>query len=65
MEYYGYKTQVMEFIEMEHTPKNVLLVGRKTDKYVDREHLLMEIKRLKDYYGIEQHYLEKDLMICQ
>ena len=26
LEYFGYKTQVMEFIEMEHTPKNVLLV---------------------------------------
>ncbi|MBR6775155.1 MAG: SAM-dependent methyltransferase, partial [Bacteroidales bacterium] len=24
LEYFGYKTQVMEFIEMEHTPKNVL-----------------------------------------
>ncbi|MBR6878157.1 MAG: SAM-dependent methyltransferase [Bacteroidales bacterium] len=32
LEYYGYKTQVMEFIEMEHTPKNVLLVGKKTSK---------------------------------
>lgn len=30
LEYYGYKTQVMEFIEMEHTPKNILLAGRKT-----------------------------------
>ena len=27
LEYFGYKTQVMEFIEMEHTPKNVLLAG--------------------------------------
>ena len=31
LEYFGYKTQVMEFIEMEHTPKNVLLVGRKSE----------------------------------
>ena len=63
MEYYGYKTQVMEFIEMEHTPKNVLLVGRKTEKPVDREAVLKEIKDLKERYGIQKHYLESVLKI--
>ena len=63
MEYYGYKTQVMEFIEMEHTPKNVLLVGRKTEKPVDRDAILKEINDLKDHYGIQKHYLESVLKI--
>ena len=61
MEYFGYKTQVMEFIEMEHTPKNVLLVGRKTiePNAEEKERILNEIKSLKERYGIERHYLEK------
>ena len=61
MEYFGYKTQVMEFIEMEHTPKNVLLVGRKSDAPVDKEAILKQIEDLKKQYGIERHYLEKVL----
>ena len=59
MECYGYKTQVMEFIEMEHTPKNILLVGRKSDAPVDKEAILKQIEDLKKQYGIEKHYLEK------
>ena len=58
MEYYGYKTQVMEFIEMEHTPKNVLLVGRKTDKEPNRLIISKTISDLKRRYGIQNHYLE-------
>ena len=59
MEYFGYKTQVMEFIEMEHTPKNILLVGRKSEAPVDKEAILKQIEDLKKQYGIEKHYLEK------
>ncbi|MBE6345937.1 MAG: SAM-dependent methyltransferase [Lentimicrobiaceae bacterium] len=61
LEYFGYKTQVMEFIEMEHTPKNVLLVGRKTNEpsAEEKEAVLKEINNLKERYGIEKHYLEK------
>ena len=58
MEYHGYKTQVMEFIEMEHTPKNVLLVGRKTEKTPDRLMISKTISDLKRRYGIDKHYLE-------
>ena len=63
MEYYGYKTQVMEFIEMEHTPKNVLLVGRKTTKQPNKEEILRQIADLKAHYGIGKHYLESVLEI--
>ena len=63
LEYFGYKTQVMEFIEMEHTPKNVLLVGRKTSKETDKESILQQINELKSKYGIEKHYLETVLHI--
>ena len=63
LEYFGYKTQVMEFIEMEHTPKNVLLVGRKAKARVDSEAILNQIETLKRQYGIKQHYLESILPI--
>ena len=53
----------MEFIEMEHTPKNVLLVGRKAKARVDREAILNQIETLKRQYGIKQHYLESILPI--
>ena len=61
LEYFGYKTQVMEFIEMEHTPKNVLLVGRKVGEpsAEEKEAILKEINNLKERYRIEKHYLEK------
>ncbi len=58
LEYFGYKTQVMEFIEMEHTPKNVLLVGQKTSKKPDKAKILQQINELKAQYGIKKHYLE-------
>jgi hypothetical protein len=59
LEFYGYKTQVMEFIETEHTPKNVLLVGRKTSKEPKKAEILQQINDLKAQYGIKEHYLEK------
>jgi hypothetical protein len=58
LEYFGYKTQVMEFIEMEHTPKSVLLVGQKTSKKPDKARILQQINELKAQYGIKKHYLE-------
>ncbi len=63
MEYFGYKTQVMEFIEMEHTPKNVLLVGKKTNNPADKKAILQKINDLKKQYGIEKHYLETLLSV--
>ena len=58
LEYFGNKTQVMEFIEMEHTPKNVLLVGRKTSKNTKDAKILEQINDMKARYGIKRHYLE-------
>jgi len=59
LEAYGYKTNVFEFISLEHTPKNVMIVGRKnTDKKIDKEQILNNIAAIKNLYGIEKHYLE-------
>ena len=61
LEYYGYSTQVMEFIEIDDTPKNVLICGSKCPKEpspMEREKIIMKIDELKKQYGIQHHYLE-------
>lgn len=63
MEYCGYKTQVMEFIEMENTPKNVLLVGRKSETPIDKSSISKQINGLLEQYGIGEHYLWKHLFV--
>lgn len=61
LEYFGYKTQVMEFVEMENTPKNILLIGKKTNKLVNKERIAEQIRALLDRYGIKEHYLWSNL----
>ena len=61
LEYCGYKTQVMEFIEIDNTPKNVLLVGRKSDKPVDKEAISSQIHNILEQYGVGEHYLWENL----
>lgn len=58
LEAYGYKTNVFEFISVEHTPKNVMIVGKKTTTNPDKMKILSEINAIKKLYGIEKHYLE-------
>lgn len=60
LEAHGYKTKVFEFISTEHTPKNVLIVGIKSDeKTILNKEPLEQVKKLKILFGIEFHYLEK------
>ncbi len=58
MEKHGYKSQIMEFIETEHTPKNLLITGIRTTKNIDIEDVDQKIDSLKKQFGIEKHYLE-------
>ena len=58
MEAFGYKTNVFEFIETEHTPKNVMIVGKKTSEIkVDKDQILNKIAAIKKMFGIKEHYL--------
>ncbi|TVQ08783.1 MAG: SAM-dependent methyltransferase [Bacteroidetes bacterium] len=60
MEVYGYKTKVFEFIDLEHTAKNVMIVGRKTVlEPAKKDKLLQHITHIKQLYGIRKHYLEE------
>jgi len=59
LEAHGYKTKVFDFIEEEDTPKNVLIVGIKSNfsqKIFDEN--ILKIKELKALFGIKEHYLE-------
>ncbi|MGY6647378.1 class I SAM-dependent methyltransferase [Wenyingzhuangia sp. IMCC45574] len=56
-----YSTKVFEFISNEHTRKNVMLVGSKNNKKVDKKGIDEKIKDLKDQYHIDYHYLEKQV----
>lgn len=60
LEAHGYKTKVFEFVTAEHTPKNLLITGRKAGvSATKREELLLQIKSIKDFYGIGEHHLER------
>lgn len=64
LEYFGYKTKVFEFISDVHTPKNVLIVGTKSGISDQRKSdILIEILKIKQYFGIGTHHLEK-IMPC-
>ncbi|CAM1343534.1 class I SAM-dependent methyltransferase [Tenacibaculum amylolyticum] len=54
----NYNTKVFEFISNEHTRKNVMLVGSKSNKKKDAEAIDQKITDLKNAYQIEEHYLE-------
>ncbi|MBK8701248.1 MAG: SAM-dependent methyltransferase [Saprospiraceae bacterium] len=60
LEDHGYKTKVFEFISAEHTSKNTMIIARKHHK---NDHAALEIKDIKETYGIRFHYLEKLLEI--
>ena len=63
LEAFGYKTKVFEFISTEHTAKNIMIVGIKTDELQNRDEIFRKINAIKDFYGIKQHHLEKLLKI--
>ena len=54
----GYATKVFEFISNEHTAKNIMIVGTKTDSQVNKQ-AQGQITTLKAEYNIDFHYLEQ------
>jgi len=58
LEYFGYKTKVVEFIADAHTHKNIMIIAEKTNQKVDKLGLKKQIESLKKMFGIEKHYLE-------
>lgn len=63
LELSGYKTQLLEFIDMEHTPKNVLIRAIKNPKPLppnEREKLVQSYVAFRDFLNVNP-YLERVL----
>lgn len=54
----GYETKVFEFISLEHTNKNKMILATRRREPVPPEALLEKIQALKDFYGVKEHCLE-------
>ena len=55
LEYCGYKTQLLEFIDFEHTPKNILIraIRRPIMPKQVKENMLKEVHAILDEFGFE------------
>ncbi len=58
LELHGYKTKVFEFIDAEHTDKNMMITATRSGKAGNRSAILAQINALKQHYGIQHYYLE-------
>jgi hypothetical protein len=54
----GYETKVFEFISLEHTNKNKMILAVKRATPADPAQLLAKIEELKTFYGIQEQCLE-------
>lgn len=62
LEIYGYQTQVFEFVNSEHTPKNLMITAiKKRDSVASRAESWQEVEELKAAYGLEYHHLQRML----
>ena len=58
LEAHGYDTQVFEFISLEHTSKNKMILAQKRKTTRDNSAILAQIESIKSFYGIQEHCLE-------
>ena len=62
LESQGYATQVFEFVSLEHTSKNKMILAVKRPQPMSPEPALTQVRELKDFYGIREQCLETLLM---
>lgn len=62
LEAYGYETQVFEFVSLEHTSKNKMILAVRRVNPVRQEKVLAQIQALKEFYGIQEQCLETLLL---
>ncbi|HSX50736.1 MAG TPA: SAM-dependent methyltransferase [Cellvibrio sp.] len=58
LEAYGYDTKVFEFISLEHTSKNKMILAQKRKTPRDNSAILQQIADIKAFYGIKEQCLE-------
>lgn len=58
LESQGYDTQVFEFVALEHTSKNKMILAVKRAQPRPVDEVLAQIREIKAFYGIREHCLE-------
>ena len=58
LEAFGYHTKVFEFVSLEHTSKNKMILATKAKNKPDKSKILKQVDEIKNFYGIKQHFLE-------
>ena len=54
LQYAGYKTQLLEFVDLSHTPKNILIRAVRTNVSAGtKEQVLAEVETLTDEFGFD------------
>jgi hypothetical protein len=54
----GYATQVFEFVALEHTRKNKMILAVRRRRPLERAAIAAQIAAIKAFYGIRAHTLE-------
>ena len=60
LEILGYQVQLLEFIDMEHTPKNILIRAIKAGEK-DNSSAIKKYKDFKEFWNLKDLYIEKEL----
>ena len=58
LEAHGYDTQVFEFVSLEHTSKNKMILAVKRAQALPAAPVLAQIRAIKDFYAVREHCLE-------
>ncbi len=62
LEIYGYQTNIFEFVNSEHTPKNLMITAiKKRESSAEKPEAWAEVEQLKKHFGIGFHYLQNML----
>lgn len=60
LEYSGYKTELLEFVDLEHSPKNIMIRARKANiSEENKERSLTQARNLCEEFGLKQTLMEK------
>lgn len=60
LEIYGYQTNIFEFVNSDHTPKNLMITAvKKRESVADAPGAWKEVEALKKLFGLSHHHLEQ------
>lgn len=59
LEQHQYSANIFQFVSNEHTRKNVMLIGVKSNKKLNSAELKKKLSALKQEFGVTKHFLEE------